>query len=111
MHDLGKGELVVDSWHERRDKAREAVFAWAKTYLKWGQAPRIPSNLVSSFLRCDVYDRPGDQASHVAWNRVLFCDKHIRARNRALTKTLAWRMKVEEDRRVARDEQTIFKGL
>lgn len=101
-------ELWYHDWFEERDKARETVFIYARTYLKWGQAGRIPANLVSSYLRCD---KCREQASFVAWNRILYCDKHLRARNRKLTKTLKWRMKVREWQRIARDQETILKGL
>ncbi len=106
---VGDDELF--DWYEERDKAREAVFAFAKTYLKWGQVRRIPINLVSELVRCDLCNRPKEQASYVSWNKVLYCERHLRARNRKLTRTLRWQQKVREMDRIARDHQAAFKGL
>jgi len=109
MHAPGNDELY--DWYEERDKARAAVFAHAKAHLRWGQVRRIPINLVSEFVRCDLCNRPKEQATYVSWNKVFYCERHLRARNRKLTKTLRWQQKVREMDRIAREHQAAFKDL
>jgi len=101
----------LNDWYAERDAIREKVFTFAKTYLRWGHVRRIPINLVSAYVRCDLCNRPKAQANYVSWDRVLYCERHLRARNRKLTKTLKWRMKVREMDRIAREHQAAFKDL
>ena len=109
MVHVGDDELF--DWYAERDATREKVFAYAKAHLRWGQAHCIPVNLISELVRCDLCTRPKEQASYVSWNKVLYCERHLRARNRKLTKTLRWQQKVREMERIARDHQAAFKGL
>ncbi len=111
MHDPGEDELLVDSWYEQRDRARAAIFAYAKANLTWGQVRTIPAWYRSSLALCDLCKPAKVQATSVSWNRVLYCDKCLRRRNRKLRNTLKWREKVREMERLARDHETVYKGL
>jgi hypothetical protein len=109
LHDPDERELL--DWYEERDRAQAAIFAYAKANLTWGQVRPIPAWYRSSLALCDLCKPAMVQATSVSWNRVLYCDRHLRARNRRLRNTLKWREKVREMERLARDHAAVYKGL
>ena len=111
MHDWSMLEMTNSLTGTKSGTKLGGCFCICKGSSQVGQVRRIPINLVSEFVRCDLCNRPKAQANYVSWNKVLYCERHLRARNRKLTKPLRWQQKVREMDRIARDHQAAFKDL
>lgn len=78
LHPPTPDELQEYDWYAERDKAKDALYSFVKEYVRWGQVPRIPVNIRSTFLQCDICTYPRAEALFVSWRSVLYCEKHMR---------------------------------
>jgi hypothetical protein len=79
LHEPTPDELIVEpDYFELRDGAKAALDAYRKESVRWGQVPRIPVDIRSPLLRCDICMHPRAEALYVSWRSVLYCEKHMR---------------------------------